>query len=82
MAHATLQSVPALGAATVAPNDGVDLAREGRGLYVGAAGDLKATLHDGSVVTFAAIGVGVIHPVRIKRVWATGTTATNILVVF
>ena len=47
-------------------------------LYVGTAGTLKVTMLDGSVVSYAAIAAGR-HPLRVKRVWSTGTSATGIV---
>jgi hypothetical protein len=51
-----------------------------RGLSFGGAGTLKITTHDGSVLTFVEneIAAGIIHPISVKTVWATGTTATNL----
>lgn len=69
-----------LGGAAVTPADGADIATQGT-LYVGGTGALKVTTSDGSVLTFAAVPVG-FFPVKVKRVWATGTTATNIIAVY
>lgn len=63
-------------------NDGADLAQVTRGLYVGASGNVKVTLVGGDTVTFVELAVGVIHPLRITRVWSTGTTATSIVGVY
>ena len=46
-------------------------------LYIGVSGDVKATV-GGNPVVFKAAPVGPLW-VRAARVWATGTTATNIL---
>jgi hypothetical protein len=37
---------------------------------------------DGTSATFNALQVGVIHPLSVKQVKATGTTATNIVVLY
>lgn len=66
----------------VTPNDGVDLAHTTRGLYVGVSGDVKVTTNNGDTVVFTGMAAGVIHPIGVKRVWATLTTATNIVGVF
>jgi hypothetical protein len=47
-------------------------------LYVGVAGDLKVKTASGDVVTFIAAPAGY-HPVQVVKVFATGTTATNIV---
>jgi hypothetical protein len=48
-----------------------------RALYVGGGGDLRVVMADGATVTFAALAPGW-HPVRVRRVLATGTSATLI----
>lgn len=68
-------------AVSVTPND-ADLIRPTRGVYVGATGTLKVTMSDGSDVTFNSIAAGVVHPLSVKRVFATGTTATGIVAVY
>lgn len=62
----------------VTPNDGADLATVSRGLRVGTAGDVKVTTVAGDVLTLKNVQVGEIVPYFVKRVWATGTTATFI----
>lgn len=47
-------------------------------LYVGTTGDLKVTTFGGDVVTFKNFPVGFL-PLNVLRVWATGTTASDIL---
>jgi hypothetical protein len=70
-------------AATVTPSDTVDLtASPSHGLYVGVAGDVKAILSDGSNVVFKALSAGIVYPFSVSRVYATGTTATNILALY
>lgn len=48
-------------------------------IYVGGAGNLKVTTESGNVVTFSAVPVGTVLPIRTSLVWATGTTATNLV---
>lgn len=59
------------------PNDSADLPEVTRGLIVGTGGDVRLTDPDGVTDTFA-LSAGV-YPVRVKRVWATGTTATGLI---
>lgn len=68
---------PIESATEVTPNDSTDLGVVSRAIYVGAAGNLRVTMLDQSVVTFAA-GEGW-HPIRVSRIWATGTTASSIV---
>ena len=75
---ALVLSSPITGAAAVTTNDATDLPEVTLALYIGTAGTLKVTMMDGSVVSYAAVTAGR-HPLRVKRVWATGTSATGIV---
>jgi len=68
-------------AAEVSPHDTNELEFYSLGLYVGTSGDLKVTTINGNTVTFRNCPVGIV-PVRAKRVWATGTTATDIVALY
>ena len=70
--------VPASDAAAVTPSDSADLSCFSRALYIGVSGDVSVTIMGGEHVTFTALPVGIL-PIRVSRVWATATTATNIL---
>jgi len=77
-------SDPARMAAAVTTSDSADLANVAVSLYVGVTGDVVVTLADqtdGQSVTFKAHPVGYLV-CQVKRVWATGTTATNILALY
>lgn len=71
---------PATKAVAVTPSDSTDLEYIPRALYVGGEGNLKVDMMDGSTVTFASVPVG-IFPIRVTRVYSTGTAATNIIAV-
>lgn len=77
-AHATGLSDPIQSAAGVTPDDSNDLANATRAIYVGTGGNLRVTLVSGDIVTFPNTGAGW-HPLRVDRIWATGTTATDIV---
>ena len=47
-------------------------------LYVGGAGTIKVTTVDGTDTTLTAVA-GAILPLRVNKVFATGTTATLIV---
>ena len=68
-------------AAAVTPSDSADLSQFSV-IYVGSAGAVKVTTAQGSTVTFSGLAAGQTIPVRVRRVWATGTTATNLLAIF
>ncbi len=66
--------------AVVTPNDGVDLARPTRGLWVGGAGNLNRDLvGDGGTVLLSGVPAGTQLPLNVRRVRATSTTATLIV---
>lgn len=69
------------GAEAITTSDTVDLASPSV-VYVGGGGDVKVTTANGDVVTFTGLVAGGVIPVRVKRVWATGTTATNLVRVY
>lgn len=60
-------------AIAVVTNDSADLTRVSNGLYIGGAG---------VAVTFTGVPVGTFLPIKVKRVYATGTTATLILAAY
>jgi hypothetical protein len=66
-------------AAAVVPNDAGKLTATRR-LYIGVAGDVTVDMVGGQVgVLFKAALAGHYLDVRVTRVYATGTTATNIV---
>lgn len=70
----------------VTPADGTDLALPNgdplvsRAIYVGVSGDVSVVTNGGEIVTVPALAAGIWHGMRVKRVRATGTTATGIRV--
>ena len=72
-------------AASVTPSDTVNVPSVSGGtnngcvLYVGSAGNLRVQTVGGDDVTFNNINTGAFIPVQIVKVYATGTTASNIL---
>ena len=78
----TRGSNPAENAAAVTPHDSNDLTNVARALYIGGTGNVKVDTAAGDTVIFYAAPVGAIIPVRVKRVYSTGTTATNITSIF
>lgn len=48
-------------------------------LYVGVTGDVKVKTTAGNDVVFTGVPAGSFIPVQVKQVFATGTTATNIV---
>lgn len=65
------------GASALTPHD--TNANPATALYVGVSGDVAVIPYNGTAsVVFKAAPVGIL-PVRVSKVLATGTTATNIL---
>lgn len=70
---------PARHAAAVTPHDTNELGYLPRMLYVGGAGDLRVTMANDADVTFTAVPAGTQLPLRVRRVFSTGTTATSVV---
>jgi hypothetical protein len=78
----------ALNAEVITPSDTEDLTLAGGSIvpyetgaciYIGTSGNLKVTMLGGQVVTYLNLTSGSFLPIQVKKVWATGTTASNIL---
>jgi len=70
---------PANDAFEVTPNDGADLESVTRGIYCGVGGDLHVLMKSGREITFKNIAGEMNHGLRIAKIFATGTTATDIV---
>lgn len=77
-AHFVDVDSPATGGFDVTPNDSTDLSVATRAIAVLVSGNVKVTTIDGSVLT-VYIAAGGPLPLRVTRIWATGTTATGIV---
>ena len=72
---------PLVKGVAVTPSDTDELVSYFRSIYVGVTGDVKVVLANdasGAPVTFKAMPVG-FHPICVKQILSTGTTATNII---
>lgn len=74
-------------AVTVTPSDTLDLTFPSgvygtKYLYVGVAGDVSITTASGDDVVLKALAAGVFHPISVRRIKNTSTTATNMLAVY
>ena len=74
-----LLSCPYDNAAEITPSDTADLAYATRALWCGDAGNVKVTMLGGGTVTIHH-GAHQLLPIRITKVWETGTTNNTRLV--
>ena len=82
------QKLQAYRAADVTPSDTVDIpsvstaggsGNNGCVLYCGVAGNIRVLTVGNDDVTLVGVNTGAFIPLQVKRVFATGTTSTNIL---
>jgi hypothetical protein len=85
------QKLQGRSAAAVTPSDTTNIpsvsTEDGSGnngcvLYVGGGGNLKVLTVGNDEVTFVNIQDGSFIPIQVLRVYATGTTATNIVAIW
>ena len=69
---------PATDLTEVTPSDTVDLLQTSRALNVGITGLVRVTTVGGQTAS-VYVAAGIAFPVRATRIWATGTTASNIV---
>lgn len=69
---------PASRALAITPNDAADLPVATRALAVATSGFVQVTTVQGDAARLF-IAAGVPFPIRARRIWATGTTATDIV---
>ena len=77
--HGRSLTSPPEEAVAIVPDDGAELACVTRAVYVGGGGDLRVRMLGGAEVTLAAVPGGAMLPLRVTRVLAAGTTATDLV---
>jgi hypothetical protein len=71
---------PLTKAVLVTPSDSTDLAFVTRAIYVGEGGAVTVNMADsGTAITFANVPTGTTLPIRVSRIRATLTVATDII---
>lgn len=65
--------------AAITTSDTVDLPWLTQAVWVGGAGNVVAQMQDGSNGTFTGVTAGAVLPIAVRRILATGTTATNLV---
>ncbi len=71
-------SSPIFGGFDITPDDATDLVSLTRAIILEGAGDVAVILKNGDAITLPVLAAGVIYPIRVARVLATGTTATGL----
>ena len=72
---------PAHHAVAITPNDSASI-HQARAVYVGTAGDLRLDMPSGATITLNNLAAGVVHPIQARRIYATGTTAADIVALY
>lgn len=72
---------PATHLLSVTPDDGADLPVASRGINVGTSGAVRVTTVGGTTET-VYVAAGSAFPLRVSRIWQTGTTAANIVAMY
>ena len=74
---------PARSAAAITPSDGADLTETTRAIYIGGNGDITVDMDgDGVGILFQNVVSGTILPLRITKVYLTGTSATSLIALY
>jgi hypothetical protein len=68
---------PAITVFDIMPDDETDLAQVTTALNVATPGTVRVTTADGSVADIS-VHPGQAFPIRARRIWLTGTTATGL----
>jgi hypothetical protein len=55
------------------------LGNQGCVLYVGTGGNVRVTTSGNDILTFVNVQDGTFFPINVIKLWATGTTASNII---
>lgn len=73
---------PAKYSLSITPSDGADLTTPVRRVYVGTAGNIKLELAgdtSGAFVILNNVPAGTMLAIRARKIWATGTSAANLV---
>lgn len=62
----------------ITPSDSADISETSRAINVATSGALRVTTVGGTTATIH-VAAGIAFPIRVSRIWATGTTATGIV---
>lgn len=68
------------GVVTITAHDTNDISERIVGFYIETAADVAVLMRDGSTAIINTMAAGVLHMVPAKRILATGTGATGVIV--
>lgn len=75
-----MNSYPASLAFAITPSNSADFSYPTRGIWVGGAGDLTVDMAgSGTNITIPSIPAGTFLPICVRRVYVTGTDATDLV---
>lgn len=80
--YAAGETLPAFKGRTHTASDTTVIEPLTRGVLVTVTGAVAVEYEDGTQHVIGEMGQGVIHPIQVRRILATGTTATGISVFF
>jgi len=72
----------AIRAVEIGVGSDTDLTVSGAVVFIGVGGDVKVTTVSGDTATFKNLADGSVLAVQVRRVWATGTTATDMIALY
>jgi hypothetical protein len=78
----TLESPVSGGEAIVISGSDHTLTYASRALWVGSTGSVKVDMIGGATLTFVNVQDGTLLPIRISKVYQTGTSAQNLVAVW
>lgn len=81
-AHQPGLTSPAAHALAVTPSDALPLPQTCRAVYIGSSGNLAAVMASGESLGFTGLQGGMIYPLRLSQIRATGTTAGSIVALY
>lgn len=70
---------PAVNGFLISPDDAAYLPFVPRAIYIGISGNLSVMLFNGDIVVFTNAAAGSVLPLRVIKVFSTGTTALNLI---
>ena len=72
-------SDPASGVFVITPSDTENFVKTTRSIFVGGGGNLSVLAADGSTAVLAGVPAGSVLPIAVRRVNASGTSATGLV---